>query len=383
MTSRERIERILRGWDAIGDHRTGTPGDRATAEWLAEEIRSAGAEPVLDPFPFERPVLHECAVSTGDRRAGGVPCFDGGFTGPEGIQRPLSAIEATADIGVVEYLPSAPSAGNRILGAARRENAHAAIVAVGGGRGASAGLTPINADAYHHPYGPPVLQVGTEHLVWLNDAAATGTQARLVAHATREHTTAYNVEARIEGRRGDLAPLVVMTPRSGWWVCTSERGGGIVVWLESLRRLAAAQPVRPVLFTANTGHELGHIGMDVFLSRQPTLLRDAHAWVHLGANFAANGADLLYQASNEALMALGVALLQKHDRAPASATPVSTRPLGEARNVYDGGGRYVSLLASNDLFHHPDDRWPHAVDLDATAALTTAMVELIDHLAGA
>ncbi len=382
MTSYERIEQILRGWDAIVDHRTGTAGDRATAEWLAEEIHVAGAEPVLDPFPFERVVLHECTVAVEGRRADGVPCFDGAFTGPEGIVQPLAPIESDAGIGVVEYLPDAQSEGNRLLAAARRTHAHAAIVAVAGGRKKGAGLTPINADAYLAPYGPPVLQVATEHLGWLKEAAAAGARARLVAHATRESTTAYNVEARIQGRRPELAPLVIMTPRSGWWTCTSERGGGIVVWLELLRHFGESRPERPVLFTANTGHELGHLGMNVFLTRYPTLLRDAHTWVHLGANFAAAGGELVYQASNEAMMARGVALLTEHGRLPSYTTPVGTRPLGEARNVYDGGGRYVSLLGSNPLFHHPDDRWPHAIDMDATAAATAAMLELIDQLAG-
>ena len=44
---------------------------------------------------------------------------------------------------------------------------------------------------------------------------------------------------------------------------------------------------RDVIFTANTGHELGHTGLDLFLEKNPKLIKEAHVWMHLGANFAA------------------------------------------------------------------------------------------------
>ena len=48
-----------------------------------------------------------------------------------------------------------------------------------------------------------------------------------------------------------------MTPRSGWYSCASERGGGIACWLELMRTLNGRAP-RDVLFVASSGHELGH-----------------------------------------------------------------------------------------------------------------------------
>ena len=60
-----------------------------------------------------------------------------------------------------------------------------------------------------------------------------------------------------------------MTPRSSWWQSTAERGGGLVCWLESLRALVASSPVCDVIFTANSGHELGHLGLDDFMRRRP------------------------------------------------------------------------------------------------------------------
>jgi hypothetical protein len=39
-----------------------------------------------------------------------------------------------------------------------------------------------------------------------------------------------------------LAPVVVITPRSGWWACASERGPGIAAFIELARAAATASP---------------------------------------------------------------------------------------------------------------------------------------------
>ena len=70
---------------------------------------------------------------------------------------------------------------------------------------------------------------------------------------------------------------MVMTPRSGWWSCGSERGGGIACWLEIMRAVHAAKPARDVLFVASSGHELGHLGLDAYMARRPDLVRAARA----------------------------------------------------------------------------------------------------------
>ena len=59
--------------------------------------------------------------------------------------------------------------------------------------------------------------------------------------------------------------------RSGWWGCASERGGGLACWLEIMRAMCAARPVRDTLFLASSGHELGHLGLDAFIQRRPRL----------------------------------------------------------------------------------------------------------------
>src|SRR5258705_6278248 len=91
--------------------------------------------------------------------------------------------------------------------------------------------------------------------------------AGLFSSSCRTPTAARNVVVTLAGTKRGSPPLVIMTPRSSWWQSTAERGGGIVCWLESLRALIAAPPVCDVVFTANSGHELGHLGLDDFAAR--------------------------------------------------------------------------------------------------------------------
>jgi hypothetical protein len=301
----------------------------------------------------------------------------------QGIQAPLGALTGGRPLAWTMFEPFDGHPHSQALLQARKDGGFQGIVAVAGGTTVTPGLVVLNADQYAEPFGPPVLQVATEHRDWLQELERTGVPVTFTVVMQTQAAAASNVEVRIAGQRPDLPPLVIMTPRSAWWTCTSERGGGVALWLEAMRHFAATVPDRDIVFTANTGHELGHVGLERFLARQPDLARGAHAWVHLGANFAARGSEVYYQASDENLMARGREAIGRALGVPPQTTPVGQRPLGEARNIFDAGGRYVSILGTNPLFHHPDDRWPDAVDLAQTERLARAMLELIIDLARA
>jgi len=52
-------------------------------------------------------------------------------------------------------------------------------------------------------------------------------------------------------------------------------------------------------------------------------------------------------------------------------------PTGETRDIHRAGGRYLTLVGNNPLFHLPQDRWPHAVDAGTVARVAAAASRLV------
>jgi hypothetical protein len=377
---RQRIGAVIHAYEQQGFHRTGTDIDRVSGDSLANEVRQLGLEPALEEFPLSRVDPVGASLVVNDRTIEGLPLFDGSFTSPAGIAGALGNLDSDAPIGLADLPPNAAESG--ALGEARRQNRHQAIVAVT--RGALPGFSPSNADSFLRPFGPPVLQVGSEEASLLADCARKGTKVLLTAHAERTQAQAFNIVTAVSGTDKSAAPLVVMTPRSGWWWCASERGGGLACWLEIMRAVRDAGPVRDVLFVASSGHELGHLGLDAFMERRPGLVPAAKAWIHLGANIgAAQGPANNLQASDDAMEAMMAEAMTNVGLRIDRRLPRGAVPLGEALNVHRGGGRYISIIGRNDLFHNPGDRGPEVVDLDVIERFATAFARVATSLAAA
>ena len=348
--------------------------------WLADEVRQIGLEPTLEEFSLSRVDPVGASIAVNGRRIEGLPFFDGGFTGSGGIEGPLGTLDSDASIGLAEIPPNASETG--ALGDARRQNRHRAIVVVT--RGARPGFCPSNADSFVRPFGPPVLQVTSEEAPFLGDCARQGAKALLTVHAERVQAKAFNVIAVVPGATKGAAPLVVMTPRSGWWSCASERGGGLACWLEIMRAMRDAEPARDVLFVASSGHELGHLGLDAFIERRPGLVPAAKAWIHLGANIgAAQGPGNILQASDDEMESLMAEAMTRAGLRIDRRLPRGAVPLGEAVNVHRGGGRFISIIGNNDLFHNMNDQGADAVDLNVIERFAGAFARVATSLASA
>ena len=125
------------------------------------------------------------------------------------------------------------------------------------------------------------------------------------------------------------------------------------------------------------------LGLDHYLEQHRSLIKDAWVWVHLGANFVAReGHAVRLQHSDEKARRLLAENIQRENISPTTETPLGERPVGEARNIFDGGGRFISIVSFNGLFHHPADTYPSAVDLDVgikwIEAMTNATLQLAD-----
>ena len=393
LDQKRRIARIVREYDAQGWHRTGTETDHESARWLADKGRELGLDAVLEPFSLSRIDPELCYLEVDGRRIEGLPMYDGTFTGPEGVHGRIGLLGSSAEIGVAQIISEYPVlhpsfAGdvtrdvdmNEALRAARRSVDYSGLVVVGVGR--MPGLMASNAPDFRAPFGPPVLQVSSEVQTLIFENARCLSEAHLVASVRRTDTESFNVVGRLSGSDGTLPPLVVMTPRSGWWHCAGERGGGLACWLEVMRALCEAGSLRDVIFVATSAHELGYYGIEAFLESHHDLVEDACTWVHFGADIgAAQEPGAQFSATDDDLKRQTQAALKRAGTMPVTAAPRGTTLGGESQLVARHGGRVVALIGNNALFHLETDRWPEAVDVEAVARFAKAFTDIALQLA--
>src|SRR5687768_9745794 len=87
-----RVRRVIKAFEGQGFHRTGTPVDRASANWLRDEARQAGLTASLEPFSLQRVDTLSAALTVGDRRIDGLPLFDAAFTSERGVRGRLGSL---------------------------------------------------------------------------------------------------------------------------------------------------------------------------------------------------------------------------------------------------------------------------------------------------
>ena len=359
-----------------GHRRTGSAGDFATDRWLAEELSTVGLRPETQTYPFQRFRVEECWIEFGGERIPAVPMYD-----TTAMDFCLDG-QIGAEIAVLPCSPQEAHADTQAVLSARAIAHHKAIIAISAATTVAPGLALVNSESYRNPYATPVFQISSEHADKFSvRPAGQALTCRLLAH--REPATATNMTCFIRGK-SNADPWVVMTPKSCWWTSTSERAGGLVAWLALARHFAKKQPTHDIVFSANSGHELSHLGMDYFLEHliaEKSGNIEIDGWLHLGANFAAGHIPHL-QASNQADLDRLTGALARQNILKFTHTPVRDRPVGEARNIHAIGGRFISIVGGNPYFHHPADRYPACVDLSATIHITQAILNIMDETLG-
>jgi hypothetical protein len=358
MTS-ERIQPLATAWEQFGDHRTGTPAERQSALWLEKLLLIHGVPASTQVYSLQRMSDPRAHIEVNGVVIDGFPLSDGGTTGGVDWDGKLVQVGEEGDFALIEVSPNAEYEPEFVK--LRESGRYRAIVAIT--KGKTPGLALVNAARHTRPAKVPVLQCPSTAAETLALSARQGALVKLQVNFTRVPSEGTNVVATIAGSSGALPPLVIATPRSGWWRSTGERFGGIYCWLQALKACAVARPDRTVIGVASSGHELGHLGMEDFERRNAGLAKSAFCWLHLGANIGARGSQIGIQSSSADWMSLLDAALS------ASSVPLrfklgpGKKPFGEARNVFDAQGSYLSLLASaGDFFHQSTDRGPDAID---------------------
>ena len=318
-----------------------------------------GATVTIEEFWLDRLDQEQGYVEVDGNEIPGSVVYDAPATGVPGVTGHLGK-----DMAVVGLSPWAVYTPE--YHALRREKPLIIIC-----KGECPGLGLLNAEHFNRPYGHPAIHVEPD----AGPLLPFGKQARLVCLSRRSRVTAKNVVITLPGPPG--TPLVIMTPRSAWWKSTSERAGGLVCWLETVRALLAAPRGRTVVLTANSGHELGHLGLDDFLARRPGWDRPGGAiWLHYGANIGAVGGKLSVMSASADLRGTAQDALVQAGQPPDSMAPIDQVPNGETRDIHRAGGRYITLVGTNRLFHSPFDTWPHATDETVMARIAAASAQM-------
>ena len=371
---------LLHRWDIQPQHRTGTRGDFETSKFMAQSIEETGIEAQIQAFPFSRRVPHDCNITIDGHAIEGVPLFDCTPTSDAGVVAPIVNVDENESIGLGTFSSSGGTRNSRDVLSRHRKTDHVGLIAVSTLE--SPGIALLNAESYDSPFGLPVFQVDRKYEKSLQEAADAKVESKLTVTFHLEETEATNVITKIPGKDHSLSPVVVITPKSSWWTCTAERGGGLAVWHECIHELAlnGDKIKRDVIFAATTGHELGHLGLKFFIGQHPEMIKTAHAWVHLGANFVAVDSKKSMQVSDDRLLTFGQEHLDKVGVSLTGITPPGVRPGGEARDIYDGGGRYISFLGSNRWFHHPIDRLAFNINIESLVKMRRAVVEIVRDL---
>jgi hypothetical protein len=305
--------------------------------------------------------------------------YDGTFTGPEGIVGQLGKLGSFPEIGLIEITQEGARLPETVQ-SVRRSSDQRGIVAVM--KGALPGLKAVNAYDFLAPFGPPVLQVASGDKKALVGAAQRGAEVRLKVSVSRINAESFNILGTLKGQDENLPPLVITTPRSGWWCCASERGGGLACWLEVIRALGEAGSRRNVFFAAFSGHELGHLGLDAFLKHRPEFAKDSFAWIHLGANIGgAQGPGARFSVSDESHEQLVTSSMHEAGAKAIVPAPHGVIVGGESLEVAHQGARVICMVGGNDHFHLESDRWPETVDVEAVAAFGNAFIDIALQLA--
>lgn len=370
-------ERRIRAYEEMGIHRTGREADNTTTWWMIEELRKIGVNADHQTWRFPRVEIHDASIRFGPWDIPAVPTFDGAFTDHHGLTGTLRTDNRP---GIVVWEFAHDDQERMAAGIyssfelARQDGADGVILVMGDPDG-----HPVlrNAERPLDPIELPVLQVAPIDAGPLLDAI--GSEVTMISDGGRVDAPADNVIGTIPGTDPDAAPVVLMTPKSGWYTCAAERGGGIAIWMEVAGRIAANPGRRSLNLVASSGHELQHLGLDHYIRELGDAAHDVHAWMHLGASIGSRNGQPSYAASDDELFNVATGALNAQGL-QRRAFPVGNAGYGEARNIGEINGRFASFLGGHPYFHSPLDTYDRCVDPESLARHTDAAEQIVRYM---
>jgi hypothetical protein len=292
----EQVRADLETYIGFGNKQSGGRGDQACGEWMAGELARNGFAVERQAFtaPFFEPTRCELTAERTTATVWAQPIVIP--TGPNGVSGRLMRVEpngpaseAGALSGAIALLnlPHArhsSAAAKPIHEAVNRVFAAGARAAVVVTNGPTGKLIALNADGRQPMFDRPVALLAPDSAAPFLSAADRRGAATLVLDGRSGRRPAFNFIGRLDRKQPRW--IVVSTPRSGWFTCAGERGGGVATWLWLARWASRAPTSYNFAFLCNSGHEYEYLGAAEALKVLPPKPADTHFWLHLGANVA-------------------------------------------------------------------------------------------------
>lgn len=382
----------------FGEHRTGSPPDRYTSEWIAERLRESGYETELQPWPLRQFLLEESVLEVEGKQVDCFPFWYPKATGPQPVTGALALMTKDTGPGALAgriALVDGQNLGVRVWTEGVNPLAEQAAAAGAVGlvvvvRHPSLEVVAINARAPLHqePCPIPSLIVSGKSETDLVEAAKKGASASIRIEGRDDvNAQAHNVIGTL--RRGPKW-IVVTTPTSGWFQCAGERGPGVALFLGLARYAARREGEMSYMFIANSGHELDNFGAHVSLDKHAPPVEDVACWIHLGASIATRKWET-QEAGFGPLPEVDTAgnivgtpdllpLLQRAFKGVSGPVPRTGQPiLGELRHFIDAGYRSFGFFGGHHYFHTRKDT-PETTEWEFLEAVGRALARCLSEL---
>ncbi|AJA08567.1 hypothetical protein SKP52_08240 [Sphingopyxis fribergensis] len=397
-TTTNRIAADLRTYIGFGGKQSGGAGDQACGHWLAGELEAAGFAVQMPKLSVPFFEAADCTIQAGEARAIlwpqpiVVPTPPMGISGPlvrvdraGQASAPLAGAIALIDLPYGRWSSALAKPIRNPIDHALGAGAKAAVVITNGPTGK---IIALNADGRAPMFTGPVGLIAPIDAGPFLKAAMTHGMATVTLAGEGGCRPAFNVVGRMN--RGKGRWLVVSTPRSGWFGCAGERGGGIAAWLHLAREAPTLFPDHDLAFLCNSGHEYENLGAEEALKAAAPKPADTHFWLHLGANLAARdwheglfGLSPIGGTDSQRYLVVSPPLLPVARRLFAGVagleTPYPSDKLsaGELTAIIAAGYSSVAGIFGVHRFHHVEGDDARCVDTAAVATTTAAFRELL------
>ena len=267
------------GSSPLGFRTTGTPEDRAVAEYVADQMRAIGLSGVaIEPVTVDAWRFLGAGVTVGADRTSDVKTaqYDavsfGGVigTGPDGVtgrlvdiadgrRTRLDAHDLAGTLVLLDWKNAAVSPSVVVLELAERGVLGVILNCPAGGPFYQSPTAVGSFDAHWPAGAPPMVLVGKENAAELRRLTrARDRPVTLTLHVELERNAAgYNVVGHLEGDRP--GPVVVGAHHDAWFRGAFDNTSGVAVMLAMARALVRSsfRPRHTICFTSRTGEEYG------------------------------------------------------------------------------------------------------------------------------